>query len=280
MRIARLGIVLVATLLASAPAGARDEIVVATTTSVRDSGLFDALLPLFEERTGIHVKLVAVGSGAALRLGAEGNADALVTHAPSGEEQLVASGAALERTPFMQNFFVFAGPPDDPAGVAQASDGADAMRRLAKAQVPYVSRADDSGTHRRERALLRAAGLDEQRPWEGFSRSGTGMGITLQVAGERRAYALTDVGTHLAFRERTGLEAFGPLSQDLRNVYSVLRIDPERFPGRIDGKSARRFAEFLVERDVQLRILRFGVEPYGRPVFLPMRLEAPDGADD
>lgn len=243
---------------------------VATTTSVHDSGLFDALLPLFEAETGIHVRLVAVGSGAALRMGSRGDADALVTHAPTAEEELVASGAALERRPFMENHFVIAGPREDPAAVAEARDGADALRRIARAQARYVSRSDDSGTHRREIALLRAAGLDPAADWPGFARTGEGMGVTLMVAGERRAYALSDMGTHLAFRERTRLHAFHPDTPDLRNVYAVLRIDPARFPGRIHAEGAARFAAFLQSRAVQERIARFGVERFGRPLFRPL----------
>jgi tungstate transport system substrate-binding protein len=250
------------------------KLLLATTTSVRDSGLLDALLPVFEERSGIHVQVVAVGSGAALRMGSEGNADALITHAPDRERELVASGAALARRPFMENHFVIAGPPEDPAGVAAAADAAEAFRRLARARAPFVSRSDDSGTHQREVTLFQAAGLDPSAGWEGFSRTGSGMGLALQVAGERRAYLLSDLGTFLAFEKRTGLRALSRPAPDLRNVYAVLRVSPERFPGRIRAEGARRLEEFLLDGDTQRRIAGFGVERFGRPLFLPLLAEA------
>lgn len=261
---------LAAGLLAALPAVAEEQILLATTTSVRDSGLLDTLLPDFRERTGIRVRVVAVGSGAALRMGAEGNADVLITHAPPAEEELVASGAALARRPFMENHFTIAGPPEDPAGVREAGSAAEALRRIAAKPAPFVSRGDDSGTHRREKALFAAAGLDADQRWEGFTRTGAGMGITLQVAGERRAYVLSDIGTFLAFRERIGLVELSKPSDELRNVYSVLRIDPQRFEGRIHAAGAERFEAFLFEADTQRRIGEFGRERYGRSLFRPL----------
>ena len=144
---------------ASAPAG-EGALLLATTTSVRDSGLLDELLPLFRERTGIRVKTIAVGTGAALRMGSEGNVDALLTHAPEAERELVASGVLVSRQPFMENHFVIIGPPEDPAAVRAAPSAAEGFCRIASAGATYVSRGDDSGTHKRERALLGAAGLD------------------------------------------------------------------------------------------------------------------------
>lgn len=252
-------------------ASGEQKILLATTTSVRDSGLLDTLLPVFLERTGIRVQVIAVGSGAALRMGAEGNADVLLTHAPAGEEALVASGAVVARRPFMQNHFVIAGPKQDPADVRGADSAAEAYRRIAASGAPYVSRGDDSGTHRREKALLREAGLDERGGWPGFASTGTGMGGTLQVAGERRAYVLSDLGTFLAFAQRVELEALSKPTPDLRNVYSVLRESPERFAGRVNAEGAQRFEAFLLDPDTQRRIAEFGRERYGRPLFRPLR---------
>jgi len=257
------------------PSAAEESILLATTTSVRDSGLLDTLLPVFQERTGIRVRVIAVGTGAALRMGSSGDADVLITHAAEAEEKLVESGAALARRPFMENYFVIAGPDADPAKVRDASSGADAYRRIAAASAPYVSRGDDSGTHKREVSLLRAAGLSEDGGWEGFARTGSGMGLTLQVAGERRAYTLSDLGTFLAFEERVGLSALSKPSPELRNVYAVLRIDPERFPGRINAEPARRIESFLLEPDTQRRIADFGRERHGRPLFRPLHLPEP-----
>jgi len=266
---------LLAALLLAQPGAAdpKHALLLATTTSVRDSGLLDTLLPVFQERTGISVRVVAVGSGAALRMGSDGNADVLLTHAPEGEQALVESGAALSRQPFMENYFVIAGPAEDPAGVREAGSAAEAYRRIAAYPAPYVSRGDDSGTHRRERALLAEAGLDAAGGWPGFASTGAGMGITLQVAGERRAYVLSDLGTFLAFEKRTGLVALSKPSPSLRNVYSVLRIDPARFAGRINAEGAEQLAEFMVSADTQRRIAAFGRERLGRPLFQPLLLE-------
>ncbi|MGH0028238.1 MAG: substrate-binding domain-containing protein [Myxococcota bacterium] len=263
-------------LSAGAPAAAEPEsrIVLATTTSVRDSGLLEKLLPAFEERTGVHVQVVAVGTGAALRMGREGNADVLLTHAPSAEDALVASGEALDRRPFMENHFVIAGPKEDPAGVAGAATPEDAFRRIHDAGAPYVSRADDSGTHKREVALLEGAGLPADGGWEGFAKTGQGMGLTLQVAGERRAYVLSDIGTFLAFESRIDLVALSKPAPSLRNVYSVMRIDPEKFSREVDLAGASLFAEYLLDPETQRRIGEFGTERFGRPLFRPLHLVA------
>jgi tungstate transport system substrate-binding protein len=255
--------------LARADAAER-KLLLATTTSVRDSGLLDTLVPVFRERTGVRVQVVAVGTGAALRMGAEGNADALVTHAPEAEREIVATGALVDRRPFMRNHFVIAGPAQDPAGVAEAGSPEQALQRIARAEAPFVSRGDDSGTHKREVALLSAAGLDAGGGWPGFARTGTGMGLTLQVAGERRAYVLSDLGTFLAFRDRIGLVALSRPSDSLENVYSVLRVDPQRFAGRVHGEEARHFADFLVGTEAQRLIGEFGRERFGRPLFIPI----------
>ncbi len=247
----------------------------ATTTSVRDSGLLDALLPAFERQSGLNVRVIAVGTGAALRMGEEGNADVLLTHAPGAEQKLVDSGVVTSRTPFMENFFVIAGPPEDPAGVASATSAPDAYSRLARAEAAYVSRSDDSGTHKREVALMRAAGLDPDHPWKGVARTGSGMGLTLQVTGERRAYVLSDIATFLAFRERTGLVVHTGADPELRNVYSVLRIDPEPFADRprpVNATGAKQLEAFLLRPDTLRRIGEFGRERFGRSLFDPLGL--------
>jgi tungstate transport system substrate-binding protein len=245
-------------------------LLLATTTSVRDTGLLEELLPMFAQETGLRVKPIAVGTGAALRMGAEGNVDVLLTHAPESEKELLASGALLARQPFMENFFVIIGPPKDPAGVGEAESAVEAYRALAAAEALYVSRGDDSGTHKRERALLRAAGLDPRGGWPGFSQTGSGMGLTLQVAGEQRSYTLSDIGTYLAYRERIDLPVLSNPDPELRNVYSVLRVNPKRFKTRINAEAAERFAAFLVREDIQAKIGSFGVERFGRPLFTPL----------
>jgi len=251
----------------SAPPGR--SILLATTTSVRDSGLLDVLLPSFTEATGIKVRVVAVGSGAALRMGAEGNADVLITHAPPGEHELLGEGAVASRVPFMENHFVLLGPRKDPAKVRKSEGPADAFRRMASTDSPYVSRADDSGTHRRETALLAEAGLDPGGGWPNFHRTGSGMGLTLQVAGEKQAYVLSDLATWLAFRERIGLVPLSRPSPALRNEYSVLRVNPAKFP-IVKGPESAAFESYLLEPSTQARIAEFGREKYGRGLFRPL----------
>jgi tungstate transport system substrate-binding protein len=203
-------------------------------------------------------------------MGAEGNVDALLTHAPDAEQELVDSGAALTREPFMENYFVIAGPPHDPAGVRDAATPAEAYERIAAAGAAYASRGDDSGTHKRERALLAEAGLDPKGGWPAFHQTGSGMGLTLQVAGERGAYTLSDVGTFLAYQKRTGLEALSKPSPGLRNVYSVLRVNPERFAGAGNAAAAEQFAAFLRSEPIQRQIADFGAARFGRPLFRPL----------
>lgn len=258
--------------LALAGCGAADEapLLLATTTSVQDSGLFDRLLPRFVEESGIRVHTIAVGSGAALRMGAEGNADVLLTHAPAGEQELVASGAVVSRVPFMENHFVIAGPGDDPAGVRDAGSALEVLRRIRAGGSAWVSRGDDSGTHRRERELWRLAGLDPDESWPAFTSTGSGMGLTLQVAGERQAYLLSDLGTFLAFRERTGLVSFTGAEPELRNEYSLLRVSGEKFADRIHGDNALVLERFLLSAESQAEIAAFGSERFGRPLFQPI----------
>jgi tungstate transport system substrate-binding protein len=258
-----------AALACSDQAAEEVDLLLVTTTSVRDSGLLTALAPAFQEQTGVRPQVIAVGSGAALRMGRDGDADVLLTHAPDGEEALVASGAAISRKPIMENYFVIAGPPEDPARVRDASSPADAMRRIADASARFISRGDDSGTHRREVALFAEADLDSDGGWPGFVRSGAGMGQTLEIAGERRAYVLSDIGTFLAFRERIELESLSRPSPSLRNVYSVVRVHPDRL-NPVRAAHAEQFEAFMLDSETQQMIAEFGRERFGRSLFRPL----------
>lgn len=265
---------------AAAAAHERGEVklLLATTTSVQETGLLDTLLPVFRERTGIAVEVVAVGSGAALRMGAQGDADVIVSDDAKGEQDLVASGAVVGRTPFMQNYFVLAGPREDPAKVAPATDPAAALRAIAAAKAPYVSCGDDSGAHRKEKQLLADAGLDTVKPWEGFATTHTGMGPTLQIASDRRAYVLSDIGTFLAYRDRTSLARLTKDVPALRNEYSVLRLSPKRFP-KLHSEAAERFEAFLLDPDTQRRIGEFGQDRFGTPLFNALYATTPAAKD-
>ena len=260
--------------LLTLPSGAADKrsMILATTTSVRDSGLLDALLPEFTEATGIRVRVIAVGTGAALRMGREGNADLLLTHAPASEQVLVDEGIATRRTPFMENFFVIAGPAKDPAKISAAISPEDAIRRIDAAGAGWVSRSDDSGTHKREKALFQAAGLDPEADRDRLVRTGTGMGLSLQVAGERRHYILSDNGTCLAFHKRVDLEVLSKPGPSLRNIYSILQLDSSRFERPLHTSEAEELERFLLTKKTQRAIGAFGLDKFGRTLFTPLHL--------
>lgn len=270
-RFGRLTLTVLAFLFLATPVFAKDHsLILATTTSVRDSGLLEMLLPDFEKETGIEVRVIAVGTGAALRMGKEGDVDLLLTHAPAAEMKLVDDGVVTRRTPFMENFFVIAGPPEDPARVAEAASPIDAIHRIAETRSRWVSRADDSGTHKREKSLFEAAGLKEDKEWDGLERTGTGMGLSLQVAGEFRAYILSDIGTFLAFQERIDLVALSRPADSLRNIYSVLQLDSTRFDRPLATNAAEQLEHYLLAAPTQNRIGQFGITRFGRPLFTPL----------
>lgn len=251
--------------------GAKRPLVLATTTSVRDTGLMDDLLPIFEKESGRQVQLIAVGSGAALAMGEKGDADVLLTHEPDGEKALVDKGALVDHVVIAENFFLIAGPAEDPAGIAKATDAVAAMKTLAAKNAPYVSRGDDSGTHKREQSLMKKAGLDPAAGWPAVLRTGQGMGATLQVAGEKRAYALTDTGTFQSFREQTDLApVYDARTPELRNVYAVSRPNPAKLPaGRVDVEGGKQLAAFLTAPATLERIGKFKAVA-GQPLFRPV----------
>ena len=240
-------------------------LVLATTTSTRDSGLLDALVPVFTMETGIRVETVAVGSGEALALGRRGEADALLVHSPHAEETFMSEGEGILRLAVMHNDFVLTGPGVDPAGVR----GLPVLRALAKiasAGALFVSRGDQSGTHAKELELWRKADLRPGGAW--YESAGRGMGETARIAAERRAYTLVDRGTWLALGLGTGTAVLCEGDADLRNPYHVLVVSPEKHPGvRVD--EARRLAGWLVSPATRERIAGFGRERHGRPLFVP-----------
>ena len=251
-----------AALVLAGCAGGGGEVLLATTTSTRDSGLLDELLPAFEASSDCEVTTLAVGSGQAMTLGARGDVDVLLVHSPAAEEEFMAAGHGSRRLPVMVNEFVVVGPPEDPAGVAGAADAAEALSRVAAAGATFASRGDDSGTHARELALWAAAG---PRPTgERYVVTGQGMGETLTIADQLRAYTLADRGSHLATRTReTAVVHEG--SADLRNDYHVIVVDH----GGETVDCAERFARWVTDADAQATIAGFGVDRYGEPLFVP-----------
>jgi tungstate transport system substrate-binding protein len=242
--------------------GPSGDTVLATTTSTQDSGLLDALVPSFEDGSECVVKTVAVGSGQAMEMGERGDADVLLVHSPDDERQFMADGHGVSRAAVMHNDFVIVGPPDDPAGLSQATDAADALRRIARAKAPFASRGDDSGTHSKELELWEESGVDPSGSW--YVETGQGMGETLTIANQQQAYTLADRGTFLATDGLQSQIAFEG-SPDLRNDYHVIVVDHE---GTNTG-CAKEFSAWIRRPSVQQTIGGFGVEEYGEQLFTP-----------
>lgn len=248
------------------PAAAGQPVILSTTTSTQDSGLLDLLVPMFEKKTGTTVKTISVGTGQALALAAKGEADVCLVHAPDSERKYVADGLLLNRRLVMHNDFILVGPAEDPARIKGLASAADALKRIAEAKATFVSRGDNSGTHQLEKKLWKEAKLEPAGAW--YLQAGQGMGATLGIASEKRAYAVTDRGTFLAFQKRVQLVNLVEKDRILLNIYSVLEASATRFP-RVNAAGGKAFADFMVSKEVQEVIKTFGVDKYGEPLFFP-----------
>ena len=255
-------------LTAGSPAPQRPDILLATTTSTRDTGLLDSLLPLFEAKTGYKVRVVAVGTGLALEMGRRGDADVVLTHAPELERALADSGYFVHRRLLMHNDFLLVGSDGDPAGVHGARDGVAAFRRIASTRAPFVSRGDRSGTHIKEQQLWKIAGVSPPAPGDWYIEAGQGMVATLQMADQKHAYTLTDRGTYLAWKDKLQLVPLVEGDTLFYNVYHVMEVNPLRVPG-VNNKGAAALADFLVSPEVQALIGRFGTARFGQALFIP-----------
>jgi len=243
------------------PAARADEpfIIVASTSSTQNSGLFDHILPLFHEASGIEVRVLAIGTGQAVRLAQNGDADILFVHHKPSEEKFVADGFGVRRYAVMYNEFVIVGPAADPAGIAGMTGAAEALARIAEREAPFVSRGDDSGTHKRELALWRAAGVDiaaSSGSW--YREAGSGMGATLNIAAAMAAYALADSGTWLNFHNRQGLEALLGGDPILFNPYGVILVDKDKHP-HVKSALGQRFIDWLISPEGQAAIDSFTI---------------------
>ena len=260
-------VTLAALLLLAAACGSGDALILATTTSTFDSGLLDELVPLFEEQTGINVKVIAVGTGQALEMGRRGDADVLLVHAPMAEEQFVEEGYGVNRLLVMHNDFVIVGPAGDPADLRSASDATSALRAIQTLEQTFVSRGDDSGTNKLELSIWEELGYDPSgEDW--YLQSGQGMGATLQVANQREGYTITDRATYLALLDVLDLEILFEGDSRLLNIYHVMQVNPER-SSNVQGESAVAFVDFMVSDEAQALIAEFGVEKFGQPLFVP-----------
>lgn len=247
---------------------ANPNLILATTTSTQDSGLLDVLIPMFQDQTGYTVKTVAVGSGQAMQMGQEGNADVLLVHSPAAEKDFMSQGWGKERELIMHNDFVIVGPATDPAKVKGLAS-TDAFKAIGAAQAPFVARADKSGTSTKELGIWKKAGLDpatEKPAW--YIETGQGMGPSLTIASEKGAYTLTDRATYLANKDKLQLEILSEGDPGLLNVYHVITVSPDKWP-KVNYEGAVAFMKFMTDSATQEVIGKFGVDKYGQQLFVP-----------
>ncbi len=248
------------------PKPTNPELILATTTSTRDTGLLDVLLPMFQQQTGYNVKMVAVGSGQALQMGQDGNADVLLVHSPAAEKTYMDGGFGKERLLVMHNDFVIVGPSSDPAKIKGTATAVEAFKKIEAAKAVFVSRNDKSGTNAMELSLWKSAATTPQGDW--YLQTGQGMADTLRVASEKQGYTLTDRGTYLAQKSTLQLDILVEGDKALLNIYHVITVNPDKWP-KVNYTGAKAFADWIASPDIQKFISTFGVDKYGTPLFFP-----------
>ncbi len=252
----------------SRPAPQNPNLILATTTSTQDSGLLDVLVPLFEKEYGYVVKTVAVGSGAAIAMAQEGNADVLLVHSPAAEKKFMEEGWGKESALLMHNDFIIVGPEADPSAI-KGLPVVDAFKKIYADASPFVARADESGTSAKELGIWKKAEVDpatEKAAW--YNMTGQGMGASLTIASEKGAYILTDRATYLANKANLALAVLVQGDQSLLNIYHVITINTEKWPN-INYQGGLDFQHFTIDPKTQAIIAQFGVDTYGEPLFFP-----------
>ncbi|MBP1927134.1 tungstate transport system substrate-binding protein [Sedimentibacter acidaminivorans] len=252
---------------ATNPATEEKSIILATTTSTQDSGLLDYLLPEFKNETGITVNVVAKGTGAALELGRNGDADGLLVHAKAQEEKFVEEGYGVERFDVMYNDFVIVGPEADPAGLKTdaPNDPIKAFSLLSEKQATFISRGDDSGTHTKEKSYWEKVDITPEGDW--YVSAGSGMGAVLQMASEKQGYTLTDRATYLSMKDDLDLTIVTEKNDLMYNQYGVIMVNPEKYP--IKKAEMQEFINWILSDKGQDLISTYGVEEFGQPLFIP-----------
>ena len=246
---------------------ANSNLILATTTSTQDSGLLDVLVPMFEKQSGYVVKTIAVGSGEAMKMGEEGNADVLLVHAPASEVAFMEAGNGTDRFLVMHNDFILVGPASDPAGIKGMTTAVDAFTAIFEAGSLFITRGDDSGTHKNELSLWKSARLNPAGlAW--YVETGQGMGASMTVASEKEAYILTDRATYLANQDNYQLEVLLEGDTSLLNVYHVITVNQTKWP-QVNYDGALAFASFMTDPATQKVIAEFGVDIFGQPLFYP-----------
>jgi len=261
-------IALLGGMLMSAPTLAQEKsILLQSTTSTANSGLYDYILPMFTGKTGIQVNVVAVGTGQAIKNAQNGDGDVLLVHAKSAEEKFVAEGYGVERFDVMYNDFIIVGPPSDPAKIAGGSDAAAALKAIADSRSLFVSRGDNSGTHKKEMALWKAAGVDAgagSGTW--YRETGSGMGATLNAAVGMGAYALTDRGTWISFKNKGDYKVVVEGDKNLFNQYGVILVNPHKHP-RVKQAEGQAFIDWILGDEGQAAIASYTLD--GQQLFFP-----------
>jgi len=236
-----------------------------TTTSVNDSGLLPYLLPTFEKETGYTVEVQSAGTGAAIQKAIDGNADVILVHAKASEEEFINGGYGVERLPFMYNYFVIVGPKDDPAGVKDSADAATAFGKIKDSQSKFVSRGDESGTHKAELKIWGDAAPNADSD-EWYISAGQGMGACLTMASEQQAYCLTDKATFLSMKDELNLDIVLAEGEDMKNTYSLIAVNPEKIDG-LNTEGAQAFIDWMLGDEASELIAKYGEEEYGTPLF-------------
>jgi len=249
------------------PAVAQERLKLASTTSTDNTGLFTALNPPFEEKYNCRVDVIAVGTGKAIELGRNGDADVVFVHDRKAEDEFVASGYGTNRRDVMYNDFVIVGPADDPAGIKGLNDAGEALSRIANSESVFISRGDDSGTHKKELALWKKAGIEPRGDW--YSEAGQGMGAVLQMANEKKAYALSDRGTFLAYTTKVELVVLCEGDPDLFNPYGIIAVNPAKHP-HVKYLLAMAYIAWVTSAEGQAIIRDFGKDKFGQPLFIPV----------
>ena len=260
---------LAAVFASTSPTAAAEQknLILATTTSTQDTGLLDALNPIFEKKTGFFVKTIAVGSGQAMAMGAKGEADVLLVHSPAAEKKFMAEGNGVNRKLVMHNDFIIVGPPSDPAGIKGMKSAAEAFKQIAAKGAIFMSRGDNSGTNAKEKDIWKTSGINpEGQKW--YQQTGLGMGQTLNVAAEKKTYTLADRGTYLSLKKNLGLDILVEGDKVLLNIYHVIEVNPAKWP-KVNVEGSKAFADFMVSKEVQDIIGKFGIDKYGSPLFFP-----------
>lgn len=250
----------------SVTAPANPTIRISTTTSVNDSGLLPAILPVFEQKTGYKVEVQSAGTGAAIQKAKDGNADLILVHSKASEEEFVNEGYGVERIPFMYNYFVVVGPKDDPAGIKDSENAAAAFAKIKAAESKFISRGDESGTHKAELKIWGDTAPDAATDkW--YISAGQGMGACLTMANEQNAYCLTDKATFLANKESlASLDIILAEGEDMKNTYSVIECNPEKLDG-INTDGAKAFINWILSDEADALIAKYGESQYGQALF-------------